>query len=98
MKNYGKEVTKEMVYERTCILISSLKADFNLSVMQEELYKKRIEIAYVLLKRLMSNKVPPALIFALLNKHFGTTIGKRAVDIKVIKEAKSRITNPINLN
>lgn len=98
MKKKGKVVTKEMVYERTCQLIVFLEADFELSIAHSNLLKKRMELAFVLLKKLQSEKVSPALILAQLNKHFGNIVTGGKVDPKIAREAKIRITNPENLN
>lgn len=94
----GKKVTKEMVFKKTCQLIIFLEADFELSVAHSNLSKKRMELALVLLKKLQSEKVSPALILAQLNKHFGNIVSGGQVDPQIIKEAKLKITNPENLN
>lgn len=98
MKNQGKKITKKMVYEKSCLLITSIEADFELSVMQVKCYKKKLELVYLLMEKLMNDKVPPALILAQLNKHFGNQISGKLIESKIIKDARNWITNPINLN
>lgn len=93
-----KTVTREMVLERVHLLINTLESDFEHSVKQGNSHKKRMELAYLLLRKLSENKVPPAVILAQFNKHFGDLKIKRKVPLLLTKELKMKISNPINLN